>query len=84
MTSGSTTFSASFSAFLIVGSVKSGGAKVTTTIPVDMLTSSDTGFQIADNDHYVSFNLKVSGTTATMTFASRDSTGAIERVYGML
>ena len=82
--SGSTTFSAAFSAFLIVGSVKSGGAKVTTTIPVDMLTSSDTGFQIADNDHYVSFNLKVSGTTATMTFASRDSTGAIERVYGML
>lgn len=84
MTSGSTTFSAAFSAFLIVGSVKSGGAKVTTTIPVAMLTSSDTGFQIADNDHYVSFNLKVSGTTATMTFASRDSTGAIERVYGML
>lgn len=84
MTSGSTTFSAAFSAFLIVGTVKSGGAKVTTTIPVAMLTTSDTGFQIADNDHYVSFNLKVSGTTATMTFASRDSTGAIERVYGML
>ena len=83
-TSGSTTFSAAYSAFVIVGSVKSGGAKVTSTIPVAMLTSSDTGFQIADNDHYVSFNLKVSGTTATMTFASRDSTGAIERVYGML
>lgn len=84
MTSGSTTFSAAYSAFVIVGSVKSGGSKVTATIPIAMLSSSDTGFQIADNDDYVSFKLKVSGTTATMTFSNRSSTGAIERVFGML
>lgn len=83
-TSGSVTFSAAFSAFVIVGSVKSGGSKVTSTIPVQMLSASDTGFQLADNDDYISFKLKISGNTATMTYSNRSSSGAIEGVYGML
>ena len=82
--SGTKTFSAAYSAFIVIGTVVSGASKITSTIPVAMLSSSDTQFQIADDANYLTFKLKVSGTTATMTFNNRSSTGVIEKVYGML
>lgn len=84
LSSGSTTFSANYSAFVVIGHVTSGGSCISCTVPVAMLSSSATRFCIADETNWLTFDVSVSGSTATLAIASRGADGFIEKVYGML
>lgn len=53
------------------------------SIPVSFLTSSNQRFCIADDTDYVTFNVKLDGGVFTVTFGSRNSSGTIEKVYGV-
>ena len=81
------TFDPSFAYLLVVGNVKSGTAKVTATIPIEMITTTPTRFQIADDANYVSFEVtrvnNGGGDLIEVKIAAKNSTGAIEKVYGM-
>lgn len=87
-TSGSIDFSPDYSAFIFIGRPTSNTARVSTIVPKAMLGDTNTRFQVADNDHYISFDVKtgqVSGADKIIvTFGGRDSTGYIEKVYGLL
>ena len=84
LTSGSTTFSANYSALVVIGHVTSGGSCISCTVPVAMLSSSPTRFCIADETNWLTFDVSVSGSTVTLAIAGRGSDGFIEKVYGML
>ena len=84
LSSGSTTFSANYSAFVVIGHVTSGGSCISCTVPVAMLSSSATRFCIADETNWLTFDVSVSGSTTTLAIASRGADGFIEKVYGML
>ena len=81
------TFNASFAYLLVVGNVRSGTAKVTTTLPTEMITTTPTRFQLADDAYYVSFEVtrvnNGGGDLIEIKIAAKNSTGAIEKVYGM-
>lgn len=87
-TSGSINFSPDYSAYIFIGRPTNSTARVSTIVPKAMLSDTNTRFQVADNDHYVSFDVKtgqVSGADKIIvTFGGRDSTGYIEKVYGLL
>lgn len=87
-TSGSINFSPDYSAYIFIGRPTNSTARVSTIVPKAMLSDSNTRFQVADNDHYFSFDVKtgqVSGADKIIvTFGGRDSTGYIEKVYGLL
>lgn len=84
LSSGSTTFSANYSALVVIGHVTSGGSCISCTVPVAMLSSSATRFCIADETNWLTFDVSVSGSTVTLAIAGRGSDGFIEKVYGML
>ena len=84
LSSGSTTFSANYSALVVIGHVTSGGSCISCTVPVAMLSSTATRFCIADETNWLTFDVSVSGSTVTLTIASRGADGFIEKVYGML
>ena len=84
LSSGSTTFSANYSAFVVIGHVTSGGSCISCTVPVAMLSGTATRFCIADETNWLTFDVSVSSSTATLTIASRGADGFIEKVYGML
>ena len=84
LSSGSTTFSANYSAFVIIGHVTSSGSCISCTVPVAMLSSTPEKFCISDEVNYMTFNVSVSGTTATLSIDSAPTGGFIEKVYGML
>lgn len=77
------TFTTDFAGLLVVGKVKSGGSEVTNIIPIDLITSTPTRFQLADETNWISFDCSVSGDLARVEIAAKSSTGFIERVYGM-
>lgn len=77
------TFTTDFAGLLVVGKVKSGGSEVTNIIPIDLITSTPTRFQLADETNWISFDCSVSGDLARVEIAAKNSTGFIERVYGM-
>lgn len=87
-TSGSINFSPDYSAYIFIGRPTNSTARVSTIVPKAMLSDTNTRFQVADNDHYFSFDVKtgqVSGADKIIvTFGGRDSTGYIEKVYGLL
>lgn len=84
LSSGSTTFSANYSALVVIGHVTSGGSCISCTVPVAMLSNSATRFCIADETNWLTFDVSVSGSTVTLAIAGRGSDGFIEKVYGML
>ena len=84
LSSGSTTFSRYYSAFVVIGHVTSGGSCISCTVPVAMLSGTATRFCIADETNWLTFDVSVSSSTATLTIASRGADGFIEKVYGML
>lgn len=84
LNSGSTTFSSDYSAYVLIGRVKSGGSRITQTIPKQFLESSPTRFQMTDEVEYITYNLSVSGSTTTLAFGTASTDGYIEKVYGML
>lgn len=77
------TFTTDFAGLLVVGKVKSGGSEVTNIIPMDLITSTPTRFQLADETNWISFDCSVSGDLARVEIAAKSSTGFIEKVYGM-
>ena len=84
LSSGNTTFNyGNYNLYIVVAEVRSGGSYITMTIPKLLLTGTDQSYCISDEADYVTFKLKYSGSTATLTFGSRSSSGSIVKVYGV-
>ncbi len=84
LTSGSITFNyGSYNAYVIIGRPKSSSALISITLPKGILTTSDVTYQMADEANYVSFSVKYSSTTVTLTWKASSSTGQITRVFGI-
>ncbi len=84
LTTGSTTFNyGSYKAYIIIGQPSSAGARCAVVIPASQLTTTATAYQFADESYYYSFNLSYSGTTVTLAYKGRSSSGQIIRIYGV-
>ena len=84
LSSGNTTFNyGNYNLYIVVAEVRSGGSYITMTIPKLLLTGTDQSYCISDEADYITFKLKYSGSTATLTFGSRSSSGSIVKVYGV-
>lgn len=84
LSSGSTTFNyGNYNLYIVVAEVRSGGSMITMTVPKLLLSGSDQSFCISDEADYITFKMKYSSTTATLTFGSRSSSGSILKVYGV-
>jgi hypothetical protein len=84
LSSGSITFNyGSYNAYVIIGRPKSSSALESITIPKGLIGTSEATFQLADEANYVSFAVKYSGSTTTLTWKASSSTGQITRVFGI-
>lgn len=84
LTTGSTTFNyGSYNFYIIVGQPASGSSRTAVVIPKAVITTSAVSYQFADETSYYSFNLSYSGTTVTLAYKGRSSSGQILKVYGM-
>lgn len=84
LTSGSITFNyGSYKAYVIIGRPKSSSALESLTLPKGIITTSAVTYQLADEANYVSFDVKYSGTTTTLTWKASSSSGQITRVFGI-
>ena len=84
LTTGVISFNGDYSALVVVGRVKSGGALITQTIPVAILTANSQHFQLTDEADYMVIGLLITDNTIKLAIGSKSSTGVIEKVYGML
>ncbi len=84
LTTGSTTFNyGNYKAYLIIGQPSSAGARVCVYIPAAQITTTATAYQFADESYYYSFNLSYYGSTVTLAYRGRNSSGQIIRIYGV-
>jgi len=84
LTTGSTTFNyGNYKAYAIIGQPSSSSARVCLFVPKGMLTTTATSYQVADETNYYSFTLAYSGTTVTLKYSNRSSSGQILRVFGI-
>ena len=84
LTTGSTTFNyGNYNFYVIIGQPSSSGARVSVTVPRALITTTATAYQIADESYYYSFNLSYSGSTVTLAYRARSSSGQILAVYGV-
>ena len=84
LSSGSITFNyGSYKAYVIIGRPKSSSALESITIPKGLIGTSEATYQLADEANYVSFGIKYSSTTTTLTWKASSSTGQITRVFGI-
>lgn len=84
LTTGSTTFNyGSYNFYIIVGQPSSSSSRCTVVIPKSVITTSAVSYQFADEANYYSFNLSYSGTTATLEYKGRSSSGQILKIYGI-
>lgn len=84
LSSGSITFNyGSYKAYVIIGRPKSSSALESITIPKGLIGTSEATYQLADEANYVSFAIKYSGSTTTLTWKASSSTGQITRVFGI-
>lgn len=84
LTTGSTTFNyGSYKAYLIIGQPSSAGARVCVFVPAAQITTTATAYQFADESYYYSFNLSYSGTTVTLAYKGRSSSGQIIKIFGV-
>lgn len=84
LTTGSTTFNyGSYKAYIIVGSPTSSSSRCSIIIPKSIITTSAVTYQFADEANFYSFKLSYSGTTVTLAFNSRSSSGQIYKIYGV-
>ena len=84
LTTGSTTFNyGSYKGYVIVGQPSSASARVSLFIPKGQLTTTATTYQVADETNYYTFNLSYSGSTVTLAYKGRSSSGQIIRVWGV-
>lgn len=73
-----------YNAYIVMGK-PSGGSFMSVIIPAGTIGTSDTQWQLADDGCYISFKIKYSGTTGTLTYVTRTSgsSGQINYVYGI-
>ena len=86
ITTGNQTLSGAqkFRLLLIYGVAVTGDPTICMTIPTSAIISSDTAYQINNENDFYSFYLKTSGSNnVVITYRSRSSTGKIIRVYGV-
>ncbi len=82
LSSGSTTFNyGNYKAYIIVGNPTTSASKMSVIVPKGMITTSDVGWQIADEGYFRVFKLKYSGSTVTLTIGN--GYGYITNVYGI-
>ena len=84
LTTGSTTFNyGSYNFYIIVGQPSSGASRTAVVIPKAVITTSAVSYQFADEGNYYSFNISYSGSTVTLAYKGRSSSGQILKVYGV-
>ena len=83
LTTGSTTFSRDYKGYVIIGVPASSYSRVAMYIPKAIITTSAVAYQFADEAYYYSFNLSYSGSTVTLAYKGRSSSGAIVAIYGV-
>ncbi len=84
LTTGSTTFNyGSYKAYIIIGQPTASSARCSLFVPKDQITTTAVNYQVADESNYYTFNLSYSGSTVTLAFKGRSSTGQILRVFGV-
>lgn len=84
MTTGSTTFNyGNYNFYIIIGQPSSSGSRTPIVVPKAVLTTSAVSYQISDESYYYSFNLSYSGSTVTLAYKGRNSSGQILAVYGV-
>ena len=84
LTTGSTTFDRSaYNFYIIVGQPTSSSSRAAVVIPKAIITTSAVSYQFADESAYYSFNLSYSGTTVTLAYKGRSSSGQILKIYGV-
>lgn len=84
LTTGSTTVNyGSYKAYIIVGQPTSSSSRCAITLPAGVITTSAVHYQFADETNYYSFNLSYSGTTLTVQYKNRSSSGQILAIYGV-
>ena len=83
--SGSKTFNDNgYSIIIVIGRVTSTGSFNVSTIPVALITSSNQRFCISDEVNYITFSIKKENGVYTVTFDDRNSSGSIQKVYGVI
>lgn len=83
LTTGSTTFATGYKLYVIIGQPSSSGSRCAIVVPWSVITTTATGYQFADESYYYSFNLSYSGSTITLAYRGRSSSGQILRVFGI-
>lgn len=83
LTTGSTTFATGYNLYVIIGQVASGGSRCAIAIPGSQITTTATAYQFADESYYYAFNISYSGSTITLAYKGRSSSGQIIRVFGI-
>ena len=84
VTTGSCTFNyGSYNWYIIIGQPASTGSRTPIVVPKAALTTSAVAYQITDESYYYSFNLSYSGSTVTLAYKARNSSGQIIAVYGV-
>ena len=85
LSSGSITFARSaYRLFVVLGRTATGGTLTSVVIPREAITTTNTDYMVAGSNYYVSFYLKYSGDTVTLTHkSSSGSGGCITAVYGV-
>ncbi len=84
LTTGSTTFNyGNYNFYIIIGQPTSSSARVSLVVPKSQLTTTATTYQLADETNYYTFNLYYSGSTVTLAYKGRSSSGQILRVFGV-
>lgn len=84
LTTGSTTVNyGSYKAYIIIGQPTSSSSRCAITLPAGVITTSAVQYQFADETNYYSFNLYYSGTTLTVQYRNRSSSGQILAIYGV-
>ena len=69
--------------YIIIGQPTSSSARVSLVVPKSQLTTTATTYQLADETNYYTFNLSYSGSTVTLAYKGRSSSGQILRVFGV-
>lgn len=83
LTTGSTTFSRDYKGYVIIGQPASTYSRVSMYIPKAIITTSAVAYQFADETYYYTFNLSYSGSTVTLAYKGRSSSGQIVAIYGV-
>jgi len=84
LTTGSTTFNyGNYVGYIIIGQPASGYSRVSLYVPKGAITTSAVAYQFSDESYFYSFNLSYSGSTVTLAYKNRSSSGQIVAVYGV-